>query len=89
MIKSIAVFGVALFCMYSLDASVLLPNQPQQLSPRALINLKNDGKGSLCDSCKDFFTFIKGIIGDVDDLTKDTLENALNVRFIYLSEDYN
>lgn len=34
----------------------------------------------LCEPCKKFFTMLKDIIGDVNNMTKDTLTNALNVR---------
>lgn len=87
MFKSVLVFSIATLCIYTLDAS---PPTNQHLNLRALLNAKNDpkigelssdNKDGLCEPCKKFFDVLKDVIGDVNNLTKDTLTSALNVSF--------
>lgn len=87
MYKTILAVSVVVFCMYTLDASAVVPSQG--LNFRAMIDarqqlkpldsqLSKNRSDFLCDPCKQFFTVLKGLIGDVNNLTKDTLTQGLN-----------
>jgi hypothetical protein len=77
----------AIFCVSSLDASVLKPNPLKGLNMRAMIDSqilkgKHDDSDFLCKPCIEFFTAVKEILGDTKEITKDSLKDALDVSVL-------